>query len=269
MFSCPVCHLPLCEEENRLICGKNHSYDRARSGYVNLLPPSGKRQHGDNRLMLSARREFLDGGYYRPLLDALCAEIDRYTADHPTLLDAGCGECYYTEGVNAALSARGKAPATYGVDVSKDALSLGGRRKCGAHLAAASLYKLPFADGGFDLIYNVFAPLCAEEFARVLKQNGILLLAVPLARHLWELKKLLYSEPYENKLADTALPSFDFLGRTDVVFKMHLEDAAALDSLFKMTPYYYRTPQSARERIAALDRLDVSAEFAILAYRRA
>ncbi len=269
MFSCPICHLPLCEEQTRYVCGANHSYDRAKSGYVNLLPPSGKHQHGDNRTMLLARRSFLDGGYYQPLLDALRDQIDRYTDTRPVLLDAGCGECYYTEGVIAALSARGKSPEIYGVDVSKDALSLGGRRRCGARLAAASLYKLPFADGGFDLIYNVFAPLCAEEFSRVLKKDGILLLAVPLARHLWELKELLYTEPYENKLADTALFGFEFLGRTDVVFQMHLSDAEAVDSLFKMTPYYYRTPTSAKERIAALDHLDVSAEFAILAYRRA
>ncbi len=268
MFSCPFCKQLLCEEPTRWVCPDGHSFDKAKSGYINLLPPSGKGQHGDDRTMLAARRDFLNSGYYAPLLEELSRLIDGYTEDAPVLLDAGCGECYYTEGILAELSLRGKRPEVYGIDISKEALILGGKRRIDARLAAASLYKLPFPDHGFDLVYNVFAPLSAEEFCRVLKPAGVLLLTIPLQRHLWELKELLYATPYENKVADTALPCFEFLGRTDVRFPMHFEDSAAIESLFKMTPYYYRTPKSAAEKIASLDALTVSAEFAILAYRK-
>ena len=34
-----------------------------------------------------------------------------------------------------------------------------------------------------------------------------------------------------------------------------------------MTPYYYRTPETGRRRLAALDTLTVTAEFLLLAYR--
>ena len=37
LFTCPLCGAPLKEEANRWICPKGHSYDKARSGYVNLL----------------------------------------------------------------------------------------------------------------------------------------------------------------------------------------------------------------------------------------
>ena len=269
MFSCPLCKQLLREEPTRWVCPDGHSFDKAKSGYINLLPPSGKGQHGDDRTMLLARRDFLNGGYYAPLLKELARLTDAYTdTKTPCLLDAGCGECYYTAGVSEELSRSGKTPTVYGVDISKEALILGGKRHCGAHLAAASLYKLPFEGGGFDLVYNVFAPLSAEEFHRVLKPCGVLLLAIPLERHLWELKATLYKTPYENKVADTALPCFEFLGRTDVRFEMCLSDATAIDCLFKMTPYYYRTPKSAAAQIASLDTLSVNAEFAILAYRK-
>ena len=45
---CPVCGVPLRREEKICRCENRHCFDLARSGYVNLLPPSpaGKR-HGD------------------------------------------------------------------------------------------------------------------------------------------------------------------------------------------------------------------------------
>lgn len=36
-FICPVCGQPLFAEEKRYFCPKGHSFDRAKSGYVNLL----------------------------------------------------------------------------------------------------------------------------------------------------------------------------------------------------------------------------------------
>jgi 23S rRNA (guanine(745)-N(1))-methyltransferase RlmA-like protein len=41
MLICPVrgCHLPLMRQERRLLCERGHSFDVARSGYINLLQP--------------------------------------------------------------------------------------------------------------------------------------------------------------------------------------------------------------------------------------
>ena len=41
---CPVrnCHLPLARDGRRLVCAGGHSFDVARSGYVNLLQPQDK-----------------------------------------------------------------------------------------------------------------------------------------------------------------------------------------------------------------------------------
>lgn len=49
-----------------MICSNRHSFDQARSGYVNLLPVNQKRtkQPGDNKQMVHARTQFLDAGYY-------------------------------------------------------------------------------------------------------------------------------------------------------------------------------------------------------------
>ena len=65
---CPVCGQPLILEGKTYRCETGHCFDCAKSGYVNLLPPapSGKR-HGDDKLMVKARTDFLDKGYYDPL----------------------------------------------------------------------------------------------------------------------------------------------------------------------------------------------------------
>ena len=76
-FCCPVCGRKLEESAGSLRCKKGHCFDRARSGYVNLL--LANRMHaklpGDNREMVAARSRFLEGGYYAPLQNALCEQV--------------------------------------------------------------------------------------------------------------------------------------------------------------------------------------------------
>ena len=64
-FCCPVCSLPLEESERTYTCANAHSFDKAKSGYVNLLTHAANTHgnHGDNRDMVRARRDFLDQGY--------------------------------------------------------------------------------------------------------------------------------------------------------------------------------------------------------------
>lgn len=78
---CPVCGGRLAREKTVWRCESRHSFDVARSGYVNLLPPSasGKR-HGDDKRMVAARTAFLSRGYYDHLIGAVavaCAQADR------------------------------------------------------------------------------------------------------------------------------------------------------------------------------------------------
>ena len=69
IFCCPSCQKPLCREERRLVCPAGHSFDVARSGYVNLLlsQQTGRKHHGDDKRMVKARSAFLERGYYDPM----------------------------------------------------------------------------------------------------------------------------------------------------------------------------------------------------------
>ena len=258
---CPVCQAPLLGDERALVCPLRHSFDLSRRGYVNLL--SGKHAAvGDNREMIAARRRFLGAGHYAPLSDALFKTASSLAPRHGVYLDAGCGEGYYTEALGRL------ADATVAIDISKDALSLAARRLPKATLAVASAYRLPLADATVSLLSCIFSPLAAEEFRRVLAPGGYLLYVIPDRRHLFEMKSILYDTPYENEVADPALPGFSLLGNEAVAFPLSLTSQEEIADLFAMTPYYYRTPRRGRERLATLDRLEVGAEFRILAYKK-
>ena len=45
-------------------------------------------------------------------------------------------------------------------------------------------------------------------------------------------------------------------------------EGAALQDLFRMTPYYWKTPRAGAQRLAALDGLKMRASFRIHVFRR-
>ena len=267
VFLCPVCREPLTENAAGLVCPAGHAFDRARSGYVNLLSALGGGNHGDDRLMVRARRAFLDGGYYAPLAQALSDAALRYAVPGVRVLDAGCGEGYYTSLVRQTLEEAGKAPQVFGVDISKDALSLAGRRDKALELAVASIYGLPLPDRCCDLLLSVFSPLCRDEFCRVLTPGGIWLLVYPLAEHLWELKAAVYDEPYPNRPDPDEQEGFALLEKRELRFPITLPDREPVENLFMMTPYYYKTSRRDQEKLSSLTSLTTQAAFAVCAYR--
>src|SRR6266436_5841716 len=125
MLVCPVrdCHLPLGRVERRVACPRGHSFDVARSGYINLLQPQERRskQPGDTPAALAARRRLHDCGATRPLLDAI-GEIVATSPDD-VVLDAGCGDGFYL-----GTLARQTGFSAHGIDISVPAIEAAARR---------------------------------------------------------------------------------------------------------------------------------------------
>ncbi len=271
-FRCPVCHAVLAEEDRRFVCGAGHSFDRASHGWVNLLTRQNKGGHGDNREMLIARRNFLDRGYYAPLsyrLSSCVSDLMRQQGiTAPLVVDAGCGEGYYSACLSGALEQQGMTPSVVGLDISREALRLAHQRLPHAKLAVGGLYDMPVADEVADVLLCFFAPLVPQEFARVLKKEGLLCMAVPGPRHLFALKEVLYTTPYENDLRDTELSGFYLQKEEAVRTTICVDRQEDIHALFAMTPYYYRTPRAGHSRVEALKTLTTEIDFRLLIYRK-
>ena len=263
---CPVCGTPLSEDGRRLLCEQRHSFDLAKSGYCNLLPPSGKHVHGDNKEMIRARRDFLECGAYSFLADAVADAVRAVFPENGFLLDAGCGECYYTEKILAAITE--KAPEALGIDISKDACIYGKKRLPSLPLAAASLYRIPVESASVDTLVLLFAPFAAEEISRVLKPNGHLVMAFPGRRHLFGLKEILYETPYENEVAPLSIAGYTLVHHESLSRTVCFKDRSEIESLFMMTPYYYRTRPADKEKLYALPLLETELSFELAVYRK-
>ena len=272
LFCCPLCASPLNRTEHNYRCPNNHSFDKAAAGYVHLLPPNKKHSAnpGDDKEMVAARAAFLEKGHYSPLRDALCSTALQELKDvpAPALLDSGCGEGYYTAGLFQALSQAGHAPHAAGIDISKFAVRRAAKKLPGEEFAVASVYNLPVADNSIDLLTNVFSPLAVDEFARVLKPGGVFCYVVPSARHLWEMKEILYPSPYKNPVRRDDYTGFVWERTEQIRYSIHMDDPADIMALFGMTPYAWKTPKEGIERLSALQALDTQIGFDLHIYRK-
>lgn len=269
MLICPICSKPLLPEEKRALCPAGHSFDRARQGYLNLLnDPSGK-GHGDNGEMLRARRLFLDAGHYEFLAKKIAEEAVHHLPVGGVLLDAGCGEGYYTRFVSRALEQAGKSPEVYAFDIAKDAARLTATRmEKKGRFFVASTFHIPMGDRSVDVILSLFATYSEEEFLRVLRPGGILIRAVPMENHLYQLKRAVYENPTKNVAAATIGAGFEILGEHRLQGEICLQTKEEIAALFGMTPYAHKTGREDMKKLEALEEITTQLDFGVILYRK-
>lgn len=270
-FSCPVCGGRLERLEKAYACPGGHSYDIAAEGYVYLLPPNKKHSKapGDDKGMVASRRRFLEAGYYRIFSDTLNELALRYLpVDSSAVVDAGCGEGYYTGRLAEFLTGHGAEVPLCGFDISKFAVKAAAKKYRSIPFAVGSMFGIPVPDASAGLLTNVFAPIVPEEFARTVKPWGAMILAVPSERHLYGLKQILYDEPYENERRDTDYPGFRLAERVPVRGEIGTGDPQVMRDLFTMTPYFWKTPREGSDRLLSAKRLNTEIGFDFLVYVR-
>ena len=266
LFRCPICHEGMTVTSDAKVCrcrgAKPHCYDFARSGHLHLGGPHAG--EGDSKDAIQARRAFLEAGYYQPLSDAVNDMLDRISAK--TVLDAGCGEGYYTN--RMATDDR----AVLGIDLSRAGVEAAAKRarQLGSRtgFAVASIFALPVQNASLDAVTNLFAPCAEEEFLRVLKPNGYLILVGAGERHLMGLKQVIYDNPYFNPGRADLPKSMKEVERQRLHTEITVNGQDMIAALFSMTPYYWRTSKADRAKLEVLDTLTTEIDFDIFLFRK-
>ena len=227
MLLCPVrhCRLELVREERRLCCARGHSFDVARSGYINLLQPQERRskQPGDTAAALAARRRLHDRGVTGPLLEAIGEIVAASRGD--AVLDAGCGEGFYLGSL-----ARQTGFSAHGVDISVPAIDAAARRYPGCQWIVANADRfVPFADRSFSIVLSITARMNASEFRRVLRDDGRLLVALPAPDDLIELRGA--GRDRVARTVQTFAHNFRFVDQRRVTTAANLDAAGVRDVL--------------------------------------
>ena len=260
---CPICGETLTQQEKSYRCCRNHSFDIARQGHVNLLPVQQKHSlsPGDTAQQVASRRDFLDGGFYAPIRDALCDLAQTHGCTGP-ILDVGCGEGYYS----AALAQRLNAPLL-GLHISKEAVRYAVGRYKNAQWVCASAAHLPVADGSVGLLTSLFALTLPEEFRRVLKPEGMYLQVLAARDHLLGLKGIIYPELHQKEeAAAPELPGFVLRESRKVRFSFTAE-GEQVQNLLSMTPHVYRIGREGAERLRQTQTLTDTASCVLNLYQ--
>jgi 23S rRNA (guanine745-N1)-methyltransferase len=213
--------------------------------------------------MVSARHRFLTTGAFDPLTDALADLIGR--ARPSVVLDVGCGEGRHTRSL--------ASPAVLGVDVAKPAVTVAARSHPDGWYAVASTADLPLEDATVDAVLVVFGPVVPAELARVVRQDGVVVVAHPGPAHLAGLRTLVYTDARPHEVKPPLRSAAEWFTETESVavrFPVVVHDGAVLDDLFAMTPYRWHAPPDIRERLssAAASGFETSADVRVTTYRR-
>ncbi|WLI76028.1 23S rRNA (guanine(745)-N(1))-methyltransferase [Kosakonia sp. H02] len=267
-FSCPLCHAPLNRQANAFVCPQRHQFDIAKEGYVNLLPVQHKRSRdpGDSAEMMQARRAFLNAGHYQPLRDAISYLLQDRLPEHATaVLDIGCGEGYYTQAFANISQQRGAT--TFGLDVSRAAIRAAAKRYSQVMFCVASSHRLPFETNSIDGLVRIYAPCKAEELARVMKPEGVVITAAPGPRHLMELKGLIYDDVHLHAENSGEIAGFNVVGKQSLGYEMILTGPEAV-ALLQMTPFAWRARPEVWEKLAATEQFRCQTDFSIHCLQR-
>ena len=257
MWQCPLCRSPIDMSASVIQCSNNHSFDKAKAGYVNLLPVQFKnsKSPGDDKSMVRARREFHDLNGYGPLKQRMTDIVAQYYTDTRSsdnadinakpelaIYDAGCGEGSYLNALVIGLKAKSIHTTGSGSDIAKIAVELAAKAYKSQQFVVASSFDLPIESNTQDVVIQVFAPGSSEEYTRVLKAGGLLLTVDPAPMHLFELKSLVYDNPAKHAVDKEARVGFEQSMDETVNYPLHFDNDEQKIALIKMTPYYWRLP---------------------------
>lgn len=266
---CPLCRTELSENGTSLRCTAGHSYDIARSGYVNLHRPGIKSnaKSGDNPEMVQARRAFLARGYYDRYVSEVARSILRIHGHSPgTLIDAACGEGHHT----LILAKELGADLTLGIDASKKAADIASKAalrlgKDGSiRFIAGNIFSMPIADESADIITTLFAPIADGEALRVLRRGGLLCVCSAGREHLIELRRAIYDTVYFKDNCVTVPDGFETASRENISYSITL-GSDALTELFGMTPFCQHSGKKRLEKavFAGESRITVSVDLTV------
>ena len=242
---CPICAGALTREDNTYRCAQNHSFDLARQGYVNLLTVQQKHSlhPGDTKEQVLARRRFLDAGFYTPIAKTLC-RLALEMGCQGKVLDAGCGEGYYSNHLQKALNAD-----LLGLDVSKEAVRVAAGKYKNCQFVCGTAAHLPVQDHSIALLTSLFAVTLPEEFSRVLKEGGVFIQVLAAKDHLMGLKSIIYPTLTDKEKDSTPdLPGFTLVKSEKISFNFTVTGEQVMD-LLSMTPHIYRISKEGLQRL--------------------
>lgn len=276
IFRCPICKEKMGVHEFKdMVCGKGNNFNIARKGYINFLLKAVKTDYDKD--MFHSRSIIHGSGFFDPLLDTLSNSIingiHKKDLSEVNILDAGCGHGSHIGQIIGNLRQRiDKDIKGFGVDISKEGITLASKQYFDILWCVADLTNLPFASRGFDVILNILSPANYDEFHRVLKDDGILIKVVPGKDYLKELRSIFYEgtdkEEYSNdEVVKLYSKKFKVLDIIELKY-IHRIDKEVLIHLIRMTPLSWMVTHEKIKKAKDMNIDNIGVEFLIIIGRK-
>jgi 23S rRNA (guanine745-N1)-methyltransferase len=252
------CGLLLERRGRTYVCARRHTYDLARSGYLNLLQPTDRRSltAGDARDAIVARARLLALSVGASILEHVTARVVTHLPADAVAVDLGSG----AGELLGAIYNRRPDLTGIGIDLSTAAAEHAARRYPHVLWVVANAdRRLPLLDRAVDVVVSLHGRRNPEESSRVLTSRGVLIVVVPAADDLVELREHLHGAALERERAAAVIAEhadrFTVLEHT-TVRERHRVNADGLRDLLRGT--YRGARISTAERLDTLPTLDVT-----------
>jgi 23S rRNA (guanine745-N1)-methyltransferase len=165
------------------------------------------------------------------------------------VLDAGCGDGFYL-----GTLAREIGFEAHGIDISTRAIDAAARRFPEYEWIVANADRfLPYSDRSFSTVLSITARMNADEFRRVLRDGGELLVALPAPDDLIELRGA--GRDRVDRTLETFARDFTLLGRQRATTTADLDAASVQDVLHSIYRPMRTRPAEAMRVTFSLDLL--------------
>ena len=104
--------------------------------------------------------------------------------------------------------------------------------------------------------------------ARVLSDDGIMVVVSAGPEHLWGLKEILYDTAYKNDDRADMPKGMTLLSEESISYSILLENNEDILNLFSMTPYYWRTSPSDSEKLRDVKTLKTKIDINFFVYKK-
>lgn len=268
ILQCPHCHQPLkVIEEKSLKCEKNHTFDVAKQGYVNLVSNGIKTAY--DKTLFDSRYEIISSiGLYDELQKELVATITKnLNKENISIVDIGCGEGSHLNQLKERLVE--KKVNGIGVDISKDAILAASKHYHEFTWLVGDLANLPVQDHSIDCILDILSPSNYKEFLRILSNDGLVIKVVPASDYLKEIREVIYDDPkkhryiQEENIMQLFYQHFNGFSETRVTYTKQLSPIE-LDHLIKMTPLTWNADKEKLAKLRMMNPFTITIDLIVL-----
>lgn len=262
------CQQLLARHERTLRCDNGHSFDQAKEGYWNLTQPQDKKSSnpGDSDEAVLARHRWLKKGHASGLVEALKVLASGTGVEAGPILDLGCGEGSF----GPALFPE-HAASFCGIDLSRRAIKLSARGWPEATWVLANADRgLPAADGSFHIVVSLFGRRPVAEIGRVMRKDGICIVAIPGEEDLIELREQVQQSGHRRSRWEAVVQEMKAVGLELAQHKLWTQqiDLNADEIADALAMTYRAARHSQKSRLDSVEPMKVTLAADLLLFRR-